>query len=85
MEAMKARGIQTSIHYPPIHKFSAFQGSGEQRGQGLGVTEALAAREVTLPLYPALTQEQVRQVVDAVREALEESGVETGSKRTNLA
>ncbi len=85
MEAMKARGIQTSIHYPPIHQFSAFKGAGEQRGQGLGVTETLAAREVTLPLYPALTEDQVRQVVNAVREALDESGGEPGSKRLNLA
>jgi dTDP-4-amino-4,6-dideoxygalactose transaminase len=67
MEQMKARGIQTSIHYPPIHQFSAFQGLGEQ---GLQMTEAVAAREVTLPLYPALTEGDVRQVVEAVREAL---------------
>ncbi len=33
MEAMKARGIQTSIHYPPIHQFSAFQ-EAEQGNKG---------------------------------------------------
>ncbi len=72
MEGLKSRGIQTSIHYPPIHQFSAFRGRGEERGPGLKMTEALAAREVTLPLYPAMTEANVRQVVQAVQESLVE-------------
>ena len=85
MEGMKARGIQTSIHYPPIHQFSAFQGAGGKQEQGLEITEALAAREVTLPLYPAMTEDHVCQVVDAVRESLEASESEPNSKQENLA
>ena len=73
MEQMKSRGIQTSIHYPPIHQFSAFREDEGQwnDGRGLGLTETVAAREVTLPLYPALTAEQARQVVEAVCESLD--------------
>lgn len=66
MEQMKARGIQTSIHYPPIHHFTAFQGHASSH---LERTEKLARREVTLPLYPALSEADVRLVVEAVRDS----------------
>ena len=68
MDNMKASGIQTSIHYPPIHTFSAFKGENEYDGR-LPLTEAVSLREVTLPMYPAMTEDQVVMVVQAVREA----------------
>jgi dTDP-4-amino-4,6-dideoxygalactose transaminase len=69
MEGMKARGIQTSIHYPPIHTFTSFR--EDARGADhLPVTNDIAAREVTLPLYPTLSDDQVKLVVDAARESL---------------
>ena len=70
MEGMKARGIQTSIHYPPVHTFTAYR----DRARGadhLPVTDEVAAREVTLPLYPTMTDEQVHQVVESAAAALE--------------
>ena len=70
MDAMKRRGVQTSIHYPPIHKFSAYQGIDGQSRHGLEWTENLAARELTLPLYPALSEADVSFVVGALQEAL---------------
>jgi dTDP-4-amino-4,6-dideoxygalactose transaminase len=70
MEAMKSKGIQTSFHYPPIHRFSAFSNENI-RNMRLPLTEAVAAREVTLPLYPAMTEDQTKMVVGAVREALQ--------------
>jgi dTDP-4-amino-4,6-dideoxygalactose transaminase len=70
MEAMKRSGVQTSIHYPPIHKFSAYQGMDGQIGHGLKRTEKLAARELTLPLYPGLSAADVSYVVGALQEAL---------------
>ena len=69
MDGMKQQGIQTSIHYPPIHTFSAFKGNFD-RPFSLKVTEDVANREVTLPLYPTLTAEQVKTVVMAVNESL---------------
>lgn len=70
MEAMKRRGIQTSVHYPPVHKFSAYQGISLFHGGDLPLTENVAQREVTLPLYPMLTETQIDEVVLAIREAL---------------
>jgi len=67
MERMKIQGIQTSIHYPPIHQFQAYKAWYDA---GLPITEAVASREVTLPLYPTLTESAVEMVVQAVREVL---------------
>ena len=65
---LKAEGIQTSIHYPALHRFTAFKGRGSFIH--LPVTEAFAERELTLPLYPSLPSEQIVQIVGAVGSAL---------------
>jgi dTDP-4-amino-4,6-dideoxygalactose transaminase len=64
-ERLQAAGIQTSIHYPPIHHSSAFQKTGEQ--VNLPFTDAFASRELTLPLYPSLPPAQVDQIVAIVK------------------
>lgn len=63
-ERLKAEGIQTSIHYPPIHLFTAFKQTGDR--VDLPVTEAFASRELTLPLYPSLSPQQVDQIARTV-------------------
>lgn len=69
MDFLKGHGIQTSIHYPPVHQFS-FHRKYVQSGATLPRTEELAQREVTLPLYPALTEGQVDYIVAAIRQFL---------------
>ena len=69
MEAMKAAGIQTSIHYPPSHMFAYYRRIHPE-SVALPVTEAAAERELTLPLYPGMTPEDVNLVVDTLAEAL---------------
>ncbi|OGO34537.1 MAG: DegT/DnrJ/EryC1/StrS aminotransferase [Chloroflexi bacterium RBG_16_57_11] len=68
MDAMRARGIQTSIHYPPIHHFSYYR--KRYPGISLPITEAVARREVTLPLYPTLKDTDVDYVIVSSSEAL---------------
>lgn len=69
MEKMKEQGIQTSIHYPPIHLFTSYKLDSGKKKPHLPVTEDIASREVTLPLYPTMTDEQVRLVAQAVSQA----------------
>ena len=71
MAAMKSRGIQTSIHYPPIHRFSFHSMSPRVRCYGLQKTDHVAERELTLPLYPQMTAHDVETVCAALREALQ--------------
>jgi len=68
---MHTQGIQTSIHYPPIHQFTYYQSLGDM--PTLPVTESVAGCEVTLPLYPGMEAEHVENVVEAVGVALEKS------------
>ena len=69
MDEMKAQGIQTSIHYPPIHMFRAYR-DRKYPSVDLSVTEDIASREVTLPLYPGMSDESVMTVVESVAVAL---------------
>jgi len=73
MERMRDQGVQTSIHYPPIHQFSYYRERfGDQPGE-LPSTEAVGLREVTLPLYPAMAMRDVKTVVSALCSAIEEN------------
>ncbi len=65
---MREKGIQTSIHYPPIHKFPDFR--DEYADVSLLNTENAASREVTLPLYSTMTREQVDLVIESVLTSL---------------
>jgi dTDP-4-amino-4,6-dideoxygalactose transaminase len=68
MDGMRERGVQTSVHYPPAHLFSYH--SKRFPNISLPVTERFCERELTLPLYPGLADDDVRRVVDALEETL---------------
>lgn len=54
--------IQTSIHYPPVHRFSIY----DDQGASLPITDAYAGRTVTLPLFAHMTEAQQDLVIEAV-------------------
>jgi dTDP-4-amino-4,6-dideoxygalactose transaminase len=60
-------GVQTSIHYPPLHQTRAFAAAA---GGSLGATEEYALRTVTIPLFPHMTEAQQGRVIEAVTEAV---------------
>jgi dTDP-4-amino-4,6-dideoxygalactose transaminase len=70
MTEMKNLGIQTSIHYPPIHRFSYYQTHLQQASPALPITEEAGRRLVTLPLHPLLTAAEVDEVCQAIQEIL---------------
>lgn len=60
-------GIGTGIHYPvPCHLQAACKGYGYRAGD-LPVTEKVAREVLSLPLYPELTEDQRRYVVQSIR------------------
>lgn len=59
MEFMKRAGIQTSVHYPPVHLFTAYRNGDEALRETLPITEDVASREVTLPLFPDILPAQM--------------------------
>jgi dTDP-4-amino-4,6-dideoxygalactose transaminase len=66
---MRACGVQTSVAYPAVHEFTAYLASPPRR---LPRAEAVARRQITLPLYPHLTEAQQDRVVEALVEAVGE-------------
>lgn len=67
IEAMKQKGIQTSIHYPSFKEFTAYRELGRY---STPVADAICRRELTLPLYPTMGFEAVDLVAAALREAV---------------
>lgn len=54
------KGIGTSMHYPPVHKFACYADFSE----GLPITEDIGARELSLPLYYSMSIEDVDYVCE---------------------
>lgn len=67
-EKIHEAGIQTSVHYPAIHKFSIYKDYGVVLPQ----TEYVTEHEITLPMYAALTMEQVDFICDTVKKIIKE-------------
>ena len=68
---LRARQIDTGIHYPvPAHLQEACAPLGYKAGD-FPMTEAAAARILSLPMYPELTDLQIDYVVEAVANALQ--------------
>lgn len=67
MAKLKESGIQTSIHYPPVHRFTAYDGTNGH----LAKTGEIGDRELTLPLFPTMTDEDQRTVVTELLKSIE--------------
>ena len=69
-DAVRARledaGIQTSMHFPPVHHLEPYRKDAAELAQ----TERIAARAMSLPLYPALRFEQIDRVCDELSAAI---------------
>jgi dTDP-4-amino-4,6-dideoxygalactose transaminase len=63
--ALRERGIQTSLHYPPAHRFSIYADGAPE----LPLTDAYAERAITLPLFATMSDEQQDLVIDAISHA----------------
>lgn len=70
LQQLAAAGIGTGIHYPiPLHLQKAYERLGYESG-AFPVAEAAAQRIVSLPMYPSLTAEQQRRVVEVLAAAV---------------
>ncbi len=70
MDSLRSAGIQSSIHYPPVHLFSYYRKLYPEIA--LPKSEEFCRRELSLPLHPALEETDVERVVDCLGTALRE-------------
>jgi dTDP-4-amino-4,6-dideoxygalactose transaminase len=68
IQSLRDKKIQSSIHYPPFWEFTAYA-SDTSNADAPKVSE-IAARELTLPLYPTMTDRQRDSVVSALLSAV---------------
>ena len=73
-QSLAMLGIQTSVHYPPVHLFQFYQDRLGCEVGDLPVTEWVASNIITLPFYPAMTVETVDFVVEALKKTLRSMG-----------
>lgn len=67
MDFLSARGVGCGIHYPvPIHLQAAYRELGYRAGS-MPVTERLAPRLVSLPMFPEMTLDQVDYTCACIR------------------
>ena len=68
MRRMSARGIGTQVHYIPVYRQPYFAGRyGQMRLDG---AETFYQRVLALPLFPAMRNQDIARVVNALAEAL---------------
>ncbi|MCM1028440.1 MAG: DegT/DnrJ/EryC1/StrS family aminotransferase [Alloprevotella sp.] len=66
MAHMASRGVESLIHYPiPPHRQVCYAAEPWAR-RCLPVTDLIHSHELSLPISPAMTKEQIRAVIDAV-------------------
>ena len=66
---MAARGIGVGVHYPALHLFTLYRGMGYKTGD-FPNAERVGRSTVTLPLYPALSEDDIDRVCAACAQVL---------------
>jgi dTDP-4-amino-4,6-dideoxygalactose transaminase len=64
------RGIGTSVHFIPLHYHTAYRKLGRWQKGDFPVAERIFEGAISLPMYPELTDAQVDEVCEALREIL---------------
>ncbi len=71
IEALKAEGILASVHFIPVHMHPFYQKTFGCKKGGYPAAEAFYEGEVSLPLYPGMSEQDVADTVEAVKKIVE--------------
>ena len=79
--ALRHHGIECAVHYSPaVHEHAAWANSQLRHGE-VPNAEAWAAEELSLPMHPDLTPDEVERVAEAVHESLYVPNARSGATR----
>jgi len=80
IEYLNAAGIGTGIHYPiPVHLQAPYRALGYREGN-FPISENVAARTLSLPMFPQLTAEQQQRIADTVTEFISRASMFTSAR-----
>lgn len=68
MAAAREKGVELSVNYSPIHLFTYYREAFGYKVGDFPVAELCGARVVSLPFYPAMSDEDVEFVIEVVME-----------------
>lgn len=68
-EALQAENIGVNVHYLPVYLHPYYKNLGYKKGECM-VAEDLYERMLTLPLFPAMTDKDVEDVINAVKKVI---------------
>ncbi len=65
-KALLQAAVASAVYYPvPLHRQDVFLGRNSRSGD-LPVSDALAAQVLSLPMFPEITEEEIRRISDAI-------------------
>jgi perosamine synthetase len=70
VRALSARGVPSKPYFPAVHLMSYYREAFGHREGEFPVCEDVAARSIALPFFPEMTESQVEQVAESLREVL---------------
>jgi dTDP-4-amino-4,6-dideoxygalactose transaminase len=70
IDKLRARKIGTSVHWMPLHMHPHYRETFGFKAEDFPVARAEYERIVSLPIYPALGNAQVRRVASAIKEII---------------
>lgn len=59
---LSSKGIQTSIHYPPVHQFKIYR----KYYKKLPLTDKVTSKLMTLPMYASLTEDEIKYIANCL-------------------
>ena len=70
IEALKAENIGTSVHFIPLHLHPYYKEKYGFKGSSFPNAESLYNHEISLPIYPKMADEDVDDVISAVKKII---------------
>jgi dTDP-4-amino-4,6-dideoxygalactose transaminase len=68
IEELKQRGVGTSVHFIPLHLHTLYQKHLGYRTGQFPIAERFFEREISLPIYPSMTDEECHCVIEGLQD-----------------
>lgn len=72
IEKLKEKNIGTSVHYLPLHSFTYYKNKYSWLASDFPVASRIGEQCITLPMYPAMSDLDVKDVVLAIKSVIAE-------------
>ncbi len=70
IEQMSEMGIGTSVHYKPMHHMTYYREEYNLKPEDFPVSEKIWKGNVSLPIYPLLSEDDLKKIVEAIKSIL---------------